>query len=451
MTISPRMVAAETLLAIWNGQQYNNVALKRMLRQNGAMSRQDRAFVTETVNGVLRNLYFLDYCIDLAASLPVKKQKPLIQAVLRMGAYQILFLDVPAFAAVNESVKITKARGLGSLSGFVNAVLRKVAQNGRDVPLPDRQKDAAAYLSIRYSHPVWMLRMWLSQYDVDQVEALCQADNEPAEVTLMTNTLKTTPQELMARLTQEGLLVEAGRYVDRALRVKKSADLTALPAFAEGLCYVQDESSALAALALGAKPGERVMDVCAAPGGKSFFLAGEMKDQGQLESRDLHAHKVLLIEEGAKRLGITLLHAAQQDGRVSLEKEKEAFDRVLLDAPCSGLGLLRKKADIRYRRTGEDIDALLPLQKELFHVAAEKVRPGGVLVYSTCTLCKKENEKQREAFLKAHPEFQPEDLTGVLPASVLGETGRQGYVTLLPHIHRTDGFFIARFRKKGGQ
>ncbi len=448
IVISPRLVAAEVLLSVIQQQEYNNNALKRALRQNGAMSRQDRAFVTELVNGTLRNQICLDYCLEQFSHTPVKKMKPLVQVVLRMSLYQMMFLSVPDHAAINEAVSLVKKKGLGSLAGFVNGVLRSAAKGWRDVAFPDKEKSPAEYLEKKYSHPLWVVKMWLAQYPFAFVEALCAADNEKPKVSIVANTTKISPQALKDQLEAEGVQVEEGHFLPQVLSLKGSADVTKLPSFQAGLFHVQDESSALAASSVGGKEGWHVLDACAAPGGKSFFLAEQMGKNGVVESRDIFPHKVELLKEGAARLHLTTVQARQQDASVALEEDKEQFDAVLVDAPCSGLGLLRKKADIRYRRKGEDLDSLIPLQRQILTAAAKAVRPGGVLVYSTCTICKKENEGNRTWFLENHPDFVAEDLTPYLPQKIESDSLQDGYVTLFPHIHETDGFFIARFRRK---
>ena len=444
--INPRQVAAEALCAIASEGAYNNRILHTLLRQNGAMSPKDRAFVTEIVNGTLRQIIYIDYVLDAFSSLPHEKMKPWVLAVLRSGIYQILFLQVPDSAACNESVKLMGLRGSNHFSGFVNGVLRAVSRGKEEIKLP--QEGTAEYLSIRYSHPLWLVKMWLAAYSYDFVEALCAADQCAPDVTIRVNTQKTTKEDLKTLLETSGVSVQDSLFCPNALHLSGTAGLAHLKAFQDGLFHVQDESAQLSALLLGVQKGERILDVCAAPGGKSFLAAEEMEDTGSIVSCDLYPHKIDLIAEGAQRLGLESIHAQLRDGTQVQENEKSAFDRVLADVPCSGFGLLRKKPDLRLHRDGTAIDQLLPIQWRILQASADCVKKGGVLVYSTCTLCKKENEGMIRRFLSQREDFIPEDLTALLPSGISCDTAKDGFVTLYPHIHGTDGFFIARLRRK---
>lgn len=446
--INPREIAAEALMETMAAGAYSNVALQRLLRQNGAMSRQERAFVTEVVNGTLRSMLYIDYLLDAFSSIPPEKMKPWLAAILRTAAYQMLFMQVPDSAACNEAVKLAGARGYGSLRGFVNGLLRRLAREWESVPLPDAGTPEG--LSIRTSHPLWLVRMWIAYYGFGETERLCTANNCPPDVTVRVNTLKTTAASLQKILEECGMEAAQGTICENALHLSKTADLTKTAAFREGLFHIQDESSQLAVRILAPRRGEKVLDICAAPGGKSFSIAEEMEDTGRVASRDIHAHKIRLMEENAERLGISCMECALRDG-TEPGHTAELFDRVLADVPCSGLGLMRKKPDIRLKKTGDEIDSLIMVQRKILENAARQVRPGGTLVYSTCTLSRKENEKNVEWFLSGHAEFAAEDITPFLPAEWdwAAETAKQGFVTLLPHKTGTDGFFIARMTRKG--
>ena len=424
---NPREVALDTLLAVTEEGAYNSISLRQALRKNGAMSRADRAFVTQVVNGCLRNLLYLDFCLNAYSKTPVSKMKPLIRGALRTGAYQILFMErVPNSAACNETVALVKRRGLGALSGFVNGVLRALAQKGAP-PLPEQ--DTAERLSLQYSHPLWLVRLWLAAYPADFVEALCAQNNTPPPVTVAVNPLRTTPEELARELAQSGVESRPGHLAAGALRLQHTADLTKLPAFWEGRFHVMDESAMAAVEALDPRPGERVLDACAAPGGKTLRMAEVMQNTGEIVARDLYPHKLELLEESAARLGLSIIRTEEYDA--TTPETGGTFDRVLADVPCSGLGLLRKKPDLRYKRTGADIDALVALQREILTALAGAVRPGGRLVYSTCTLCRKENEKNVDWFLQNFP-YERE--------------GDDRYI--YPQINDADGFYIARLRRK---
>lgn len=443
--INPREVAADALMEIMSAEAYNTMTLRRLLRQNGAMSRQDRAFVTEIVNGTLRNLIYIDYVLNLFSKTKTEKMKPWLLAVLRTAVYQMYFMDVPDSAAANEAVKLAGVRGYGSLKGFVNGVLRTAARQKEAIPFP--QIGTAEYLSVRYSHPLWLIRMWTAYFGYAETEKICAFDNESPDVTIRVNTLKTDTETLKKQLKQAGIAVTDGRLSEDALHLTRTADISRLEAFREGLFHVQDESSQLAVRILDAQKDESVLDMCAAPGGKSFTAAEMMQNEGRLTACDIYEHKVALLEEGAERLGIAIMDCQIKDA-AERETEHELYDRVLVDAPCSGLGLMRKKPDIRLKKDGSEIDSLIQIQREILDNAADYVKKGGVLVYSTCTLCRKENEKNLEWFLQKHPEFAAEDISSFLPADWETDTAKQGYITLLPHKTGTDGFFISRMRRK---
>lgn len=445
--INPREIAAQVLLEVLEEGAYNNTALRRALRQNGAMPQKDKALVTEMVNGTLRNLYYIDHVINTFSTLKAEKMKPWILAVLRTALYQMFFLNIPDSAACNEAVKLVEERGLGQLKGFVNGLLREIGRKKNAIPMPD--ENTAAYLVVKYSHPLWLVRMWIAYYGYEETKALCVANNLPPDVSIRVNSCKTNSQALTKELVAEGIQVQAGILSPLALHLKGMSDLSKLSAFEKGLFYVQDESSQLAVQVLDPKKGERVLDLCGAPGGKSFLIAQMMEDVGTVVSCDIYEHKVELIEEGAVRLGLRAIKTEENDATQWREEWNASFDRVLVDAPCSGLGLIGKKPDIRLKKSGDEIDALVPIQREILERGAGYVKPDGILVYSTCTLCRKENEKNIEWFLKNHPEFSAEAIATDISEKIDSDTGEKGYVTLMPHRTKTDGFFIARMRRKG--
>lgn len=446
--INPREVAADALYEIIKEDAYNNAVLKRLLRQNGAMPREDRALVTELVNGSLRNQYYIDYILNKVSTIKTDKMKPFVLSVLRISIYQIKFMDrIPDAAACNEAVNLIKKRGFRPLSGFVNGVLRSCIRMKEEDLFPDKEETPVQYLEVKYSHPAWLVKMWLHAYPFAFVEELCEKNNTPPNMSVCCNTLKTTPAELIHMLEDAGVVVKPGGYVKNALHLEKTADIAKLPPFINGLFHVQDESSMLAVDVLDPKPGERILDACAAPGGKSLYMAEKMGESGEIIARDIYDHKIELIEESVQRLGITTIKAVLADSAVNDPAYNGQFDRVLIDAPCTGFGLIRKKPDIRFRKNGNDIDSLSKLQKEILSACAGYVKPGGILVYSTCTICSKENQKNAEWFLNNFP-FEAVPLTAVLPDSLKGPEAEKGYLQLFPHIHGTDGFFIAKFRRK---
>lgn len=443
--INPREIAAQAMTEIMEEGAYNNMALRRLLRQNGAMPPKDRALVTEIVNGTLRNLYYIDHVINQFSK--TKTEKPWVLAVLRTAVYQIYFMKTPDSAACNEAVKLIAARGLAPLKGFVNGVLRTIGREKDSIVLP--KEGTAEFLSIQYSHPLWLIKMWIAYFGYEETQKLCKANNCPPDVTIRVNTLKTKKALLKSMLEKNGIMVMDGKIVPQALHLKKTADIGGLKAFKDGLFHVQDESSQLAVKVMDPQRGETILDLCAAPGGKSFTIAQSIENEGRLVCDDIYEHKMELISQGAQRLGITIIEGKQQDATQWNEEYADTFDRVLVDAPCSGLGLMGKKPDIRLKKNGDEIDQLVPIQRQILENGAKYVKSEGVLIYSTCTLCKKENEKNVEWFLKNHPDFVAEDITAYLPKEIWQETAEKGYVTLLPHKSKTDGFFIAKMRRKG--
>ncbi len=446
--INPRLIAAQALVEITKDNAYNNMALKKILRQNGAMPPFDRAFVTEMVNGALRNLFYIDYLLNAVSTVKTERMKPFILSVLRLGVYQLEFMSVPQSAAINEAVEMVKEKGFGKLSGFVNGVLRNVVRQRDSIFLPDKETKPAEYLSVRFSHPLWLVKMWLHSYDFDFVKGLCEKNNMPPDITICCNKLKTEPSKLKKDLEEKGIRVAPPFFMEEALHITKTSDLSRLEEFQRGLFHVQDESSLLAVKVLDPKKGERILDMCASPGGKSLFAAELMKDEGEIISRDIYEHKIDLIEENTQRLDLHCIHAELFDALVLDEKNLGAFDRVIVDAPCSGFGIVRKKPDIKLNRTGEDIDSLVKLQRKILERAGQYVREGGILLYSTCTICKKENEKNVEWFLQNNS-FEMCSLEEYLPDKLRGQFSDNGMLQLFPQVHNTDGFFIACMKRKG--
>lgn len=445
--INPREIAAEALMEIIKEEAYNNVVLKRLLKQNGAMSPKDRAFVTEIVNGTLRNIIYIDYILDSVSTVKTTKMKPWIVAVLRSGVYQLYFMHVPDSAACNEAVKLVKKKGFGRLGGFVNGVLRNVIRQKDAIILPDEKKKPAEYLSVRYSHPIWLIKLWLKEFDYSFVKALCEKNNESTNVSVCYNPLKIEKENLKSALEDIGVSVSEGLWSKQALHLSKTADLAAMDYFQKGCFHVQDESSMLAVEILDPQKNDKILDLCAAPGGKSFLIAEKMENTGTVEARDIYEHKVQLIKDGANRLGLSVIQAKCQDASQFDSSSEQAFDKVLVDAPCSGLGLIRKKPDIRLHKTPEGIHALILLQREILEQAAKYVKYGGVLVYSTCTISKEENEDNIQWFLQSHEDYVLDDISPFVPAGLQMDE-KKGWIALYPHMHNTDGFFITRMRRK---
>ena len=440
MKISARASALRVLVSCRTNSAWADAALKAQIIRDG-LSGPDAALCSRIVYGVMQNRMLLDFYIGAYCSQKPDHLQPPLLDILRIGAYQILYLDkIPDSAAVNESVELAKTNKRGQAAGLVNAVLRKISNNKNQLPpIPD--KDTERYLSIRYSHPKWLVKRLVNLLGREEAEAFLAADNGVAPMTIQYNPLKTTQDTLEEELSQQGVDAKRHSWVPGCLELSGTGDLTALPAFREGKFMVQDGAARLVSLIADAKLGQKVLDVCAAPGGKSFSSAFAMEDQGQIISCDLHENKLKRIHEGAERLGITSITAVTADGRDYRPEWDGQFDVVLVDAPCSGLGIIRKKPDTRYKRA-DDLFTLPVIQAEILENAARYVRPGGTLIYSTCTILPEENEQVTDAFLGQHTDFTKDAFE--LPAPV-GKT--DGSLTLWPQRHETDGFYICRMKR----
>ena len=437
---SAREAAMLTLAACERQGAWSDGYLKKTLREQG-LDRRDAALCARLCYGVQQNRLLLDwylarYCKSRLGALGLK-----VLCNLRVAVYQILFLDkVPASAAVNEAVELTKKhcrnpRAAGMVNGILRAMLRQPG------PLEPNDPDKVKNLSIKYSHPLWLVKTFAGLLGLEGAEALLAADNGEPPTAAQVNTLRADPAALAGELRELGAEVSPHPWLPGCLLLSGAGDLEQLAAFREGRFYVQDPAARLAVTAAGVKPGSRVLDCCAAPGGKSFAAAIDMGNRGEVVSCDIHPHKIRLLEAGRERLGLSVISPCLQNAAETRQDWLDAFDTVLTDVPCSGLGIIRKKPDIRYKEPAA-LEGLPRVQRGILDNCARYVRPGGVLLYSTCTLLPRENGDVVEGFLSAHPQFAPEPF-------VLPEWGEQpGQVTFWPHIHGTDGFFVAKLRRK---
>lgn len=441
MSYSARETALRVLTDCRTAQAWADASLNAWIDRNG-LTGAEAALCSRIVYGVMQNRLLLDFYIGAYCSQkPDHLQIPLPD-ILRIGAYQILFLKkIPDSAAVNESVNLAKLSGRGKASGLVNAVLRKISLNKAQLPEIPR-RDEVQYLSIRYSHPRWLVKRLLPALGREGTEAFLHGNNEVAPLTVQVNPLKTSVEALEEELGAAGIAARPHPWVPGCLELSGTGKPTALPAFQEGRFLIQDPAARLVSWIADPSPGDRVLDVCAAPGGKSFSMAFAMEDRGKILSCDLHANKLGRIQSGAARLGLTCIQTAAADGTEFRAEWANAFDAVLVDAPCSGLGIIRKKPDIRYKQL-DDLFAMPVIQAAILDNASAYVRPGGTLLYSTCTILQEENEQVTDAFLAEHPDFSRESF--ILPEPV-GRT--EGQVTLWPQIHGTDGFYICRMKRK---
>lgn len=416
--------------------KFSNLELDSAIKKYG-FAGADRAFFTTLVYGVIEKRITLDYVIANYSSKPIEKIEPKLMNILRLGAYQILFLDrTPDSAAVNESVELAKYHTHKGTASFVNAILRSISREKESIPMPKEGSDR--YLSVKYSLPEWLITMWRDNYGSEKTEKLLYGMNRSPFITLRVNTLKTTRDELIEALTRDGIDCSPSEKCDSAITLNSNVAISELSYLHDGSCFVQDEASQLCVKAVGAKAGETVIDTCSCPGGKSFGIALEMKNEGKLTSLDLHESKLSLVVRGAEKLGIDILSTSVHNGTKPKEDLLGTADRVLCDVPCSGLGVIAKKPDLRHK-SPDDISRLPEIQYKILCNGASYLKDGGTLVYSTCTLNKKENEDVVEKFLCEHPEFSP-----------CGEGMYEGkpMMTFFPDEHGTDGFFVAKFIKK---
>ena len=409
----------------------------------------DRAFLTELTYGVLRWRGRLDWVIRQFSKTPFEKIEPEIVNILRLGLYQILFLTrTPTSAAVNESVELAKKfRGKGG-AGFVNAILRSLLRQGREVAYPDFNQDPALHISVVHSHPLWLVKRWMNEMGVEETLKVCASNNQISPLTLRTNTLRTNREDLIRKLKENGLNPFPTLFGEDGICLESPPPTSELPFMKEGFFLIQDEASQLVTSILDPRPGERVLDACAAPGTKTTHIAGRMKNEGEIVAIDLSYEKLSRVAENCQRLGVRIVKPKRGDATQALPFPKGVeFDRVLADVPCSGFGTLRKNPDLKWKRGEEDVRRLSALQFSILKNLSGYVKTGGILVYSTCTVFPEENEEIIERFLMAHPEFQLESPDQVLPridSSLLSN----GCFKSFPHKEGMDGFFAARLLRK---
>ncbi len=448
---SARQIALEVLDRIEYHGAYANLEIQKVLQ--GAVTKQDRAFITELVYGSVRMKLTLKWVISQFVSIRWKKIDENIRLVLMLGVYQLLFMDkVPARAVCNEMVDLTKAISNKGAAGFVNGVLRNIVRNYNRISWPDKEADPVKYLSITYSHPQWIIEKWLERFGTADTEALCKYNNLPATLTARTNTLKTTVSQVKSTLEMEHVTVTHGKLLPEALYIKPQKPINELDAFKTGKFILQDESSMLPARILCPEPGSFVIDGCAAPGGKTTQLAEIMGDSGKVLACDIHQHKLKLVEINKERLGCHIVEERLLDARKLGELFPNQVDYLLLDVPCSGLGVLSRRADARWRKSPDDILNMVELQWQILINASRCLKQDGVLVYSTCTIETDENENMINRFLTNFKDFRAVDITPYIPFALTNadaETARNGYLQMLPQHYGADGFFVAKIRRLG--
>lgn len=453
--VNVRELALDVLLEAEKNQIFVKDALNRQLFAKQFMSKQERAFLSRLVEGVTEYQLQLDYIVDCYSKTPIHKCKPLIRVLLRMGVYQMLYMDsVPDQAAVNECVKLAKKRGFARLSGFVNGVLREVSRNKENIAYPSKEESPIEHLSIKYSMPAWIVKRYISWFGMEKAERVLNASLKNKDITIRVNEKRISKEALTEKLRASDITVEPSVYVNEALHLTGINYVNRIPGFLEGEFFVQDESSMLLwHIADACKMAEgreheplRILDLCAAPGGKCTHFA-EQLDNAIIEARDVSKSKIELIEENIRRLKLDNIRTVVYDALVPDEERRGWADIVIADLPCSGLGVISGKNDVKYHIRREKILELTNLQRNILSNAAEYVKPGGILLYSTCTINPAENEENARWFL-AHFPFEGMDIKEQIPESLQPYMESTYSVQLLPGYVRCDGFYIAKFRRK---
>lgn len=430
-----RDIALSALLKIEQGGAFSNLLLHKLFQHHPWLNPQDKRLITELVYGTVQYQRRIDFFLSPFVKVGLDHLDDWVRQLLRLSVYQLEFLDrIPAHAVTNEAVRLAKIRGHQGIAGMVNGVLRNYLRTEKR-SLTDI-KDPVERLAIRTSHPTWMVKRWVEQFGLETTRNICEENNRPAPLTIRVNRLKTDRAKVKKLLEVEGIIAEDTPVSADGLRIRQGGNVALLPYFEEGLYSVQDESSMLVAPLLDPKPGMNVLDACAAPGGKTAHLAEYMRDQGRIVAVDLHPHKEKLIIKNATRLGITSIETLVQDARTLGQTFSPGFfDRILLDAPCSGLGVIRRKPDIKWKKKESDIEQIQQIQYHLLLETVKLLKEEGHLVYSTCTMEHAENGQLIRKFIAANPQFH-----------LQVETERH----IFPHEHHSDGFYMVKLCKKNG-
>lgn len=429
--VNTRKLVVDILLAVTRDGEFSHIAIRDVLDKYRYLPKQDRAFITRLSQGTLERMIELDAIINQFSKTKVKKMKPVIAVILRSGVYQLKYMDsVPDSAACNEAVKLTVKRGFSGLKGFVNGVMRNIARNLDQIKLPDADKEPEKYLSVRYSVPEWIVARFIRQYGKEACEKSLEAFLQPHPTSVQVDTDRISMEEITASLQAQGITVTQNPEIKRALFLSGYEALDEIEEFENGLLYVQDTASMLAVEMAAPKPGDTVIDVCAAPGGKSVYAARMIGETGHVESRDLTEYKVEMIEDNIERCQLSNMTAKVWDATEFDASAEEKADVVIADLPCSGLGVIGTKTDIKYNASEEKIQELAALQQEILQVVCRYVKPDGTLLYSTCTMTKEENEENVHKFLETHTEFELEQMRQCFP------------------YERCDGFFMAKMHRK---
>lgn len=444
--VNEREIVLDMLLEILEKKEYSHLVIRNVLDKYNYLDTKSKAFIKRVTEGTVERLITVDYILDCFSKTPVKKMKPLIRNLLRMSVYQMVYMDyIPDSAICNEAVKLAGKRGFRTLQGYVNGVLRNISRNKDQLVYPKREQDVLRYYSVQYSMPEWLVKHFMTAYGEKQTEQILEDIQQIHPVTVRYCKNEEFRKTWLAKLKEQQVLIQQHPYYENAFILEGTENIRELPGYQNGEFTVQDVSSMLVTQAAGLQGEEFVLDVCAAPGGKSLHAAGTLP-KGHVLARDLTEYKVAQINENRDRLQLTNLETQVYDACVLNHTMIEKADVVYADLPCSGLGIMGKKRDIRYRISPEQMKELVELQKKILSVVWHYVKPGGLLIYSTCTINKAENEHMVKWIEEQLP-FKRESLAPYLPEE-LQEEGKEGMLQLLPGIHKSDGFFLAKLRKK---
>lgn len=446
-SVNTRELINEILIQVLENDQYSNKIINAVLDKYNYIDKKDKSFIKIVAEGTIENLIQIDYIINYFSKIKVKKMKPAIRTILRSAVYQIKYMDsIPDRAVCDEAVKQAGRAGYSGLKGFVNGVLRNICRNIENIEYPDK-KDFTKYCSVKYSMPEWIVDKWINEYSKDITENILEGIAAKKRLTARVNENKISANELIKVLKQENVSAKKGAYLSECIEITDMNGIRNIKAFNEGLLYIQDVSSMLVAHIADPRQGDYCIDICAAPGGKSLHLAERMNGTGIVDARDVSLHKTQLINENIKKSTLSNIKSTVMDATDYDRESENMADILIADVPCSGLGVMERKSDIKYRINPENIEKLVKLQREILSNVSHYVKPNGILIYSTCTINREENEENLRWFIDNFP-FETETIEPYLPKELHNDTTSKGYLQLLPGINKADGFFVARMRRK---
>lgn len=443
--MNSREIILKILIDVNINGAYSNYSINKHLKNNKNLESEN--LIREMVYGVIENKKYIDYIISQVSNIKITKVHSTTLEILRMGVYQIIFMDkIPDRAAVSEAVNLSKKYGHKGIVKFVNGVLRNIVRNKKRL-MEVSNKDEVNYLSIKYSHPEWMVRNWIKEYGYEFTQNLCRWNNSKPKLNIRVNTLKISRKNLLEKLTDYGYIVHKAPYAKDGLIIDNPKRITNIEEYQKGYFMIQDESSMLVSQVIDPKEGSLVLDLCSAPGGKSTHVGQLMKNNGRIISRDIYDHKLKLVRENGNRLGVEIIETEKFDATLLDQSLVGKIDYCIVDAPCSGLGIIRRRPEIKWNRSEEDVRSLTNIQYNILNNAKNYLKPGGIMVYSTCTILKAENQNIVDNFLLENNKFKLIGFEDKFSSIKNIEGAKEGYIQLFPHIHNTDGFFIAKFKK----